>query len=229
MYIYDYIIIGGGISGLYLTYKLMNSGKDILLLESSGRLGGRISTNDKKNFQVERGAARFSENHHTLLKLLKELGLEEEKYELSKDFTYVLNDKKVSFDGKKQLEDIVKKSKKYNKKCLQNITLFQLCVDIYDDNKAQKLQSLFGYDSEFVKMNAHSAIEMFKEDLLADDQYYVLKCGFYSVITKLEEVAKHAGKTYIFCSLQHPSLIKVHEELGYIKDPTPSSELAKNI
>ena len=51
MYIYDYIIIGGGISGLYLTYKLMNSGKDILLLESSGRLGGRISTNDKKNFQ----------------------------------------------------------------------------------------------------------------------------------------------------------------------------------
>jgi RimJ/RimL family protein N-acetyltransferase len=49
------------------------------------------------------------------------------------------------------------------------------------------------------------------------------------VITKLEEVAKHAGKTYIFCSLQHPSLIKVHEELGYTKDPTPSSELAKNI
>ena len=198
MYIYDYIIIGGGVSGLYLTYKLMGSGKDILLLESSGRLGGRISTNDKKNFQVERGAARISENHHTLLKLIKELGLEDEKHELTKEMSYILKDKKVKFNRKKQLEDIIKKSKKYNSKSLQNITLFQLCVDIYDDNKAQKLQSLFGYDSEFVKMNAYSAIEMFKDDLLGDDLYYVLKCGFYSVITKLEELIKeHSNVTIL--------------------------------
>ena len=47
-------------------------------------------------------------------------------------------------------------------------------------------------------MNAHSAIEMFKEDLLADDQYYVLKCGFYSVITKLEQIIKeHSNVTIL--------------------------------
>ena len=143
------------------------------------------------------------------------MGLEEEKYELSKDFTYVLNDKKVTFDRKKQLEDIVNKSKKYNKKCLQNITLFQLCVDIYDDNKAQKLQSLFGYDSEFVKMNAHSAIEMFEKDLLADDQYYVLKCGFYSVITKLEQLIKEHSNVTILLN-QKVTIFKI-KKLKLIK------------
>ena len=47
-------------------------------------------------------------------------------------------------------------------------------------------------------MNAHSAIEMFEKDLLADDQYYVLKCGFYSVITKLEQLIKeHSNVTIL--------------------------------
>ena len=41
---YDLIIIGGGISGLYLAYKLYSNYKDILLLEVSSELGGRIKT-----------------------------------------------------------------------------------------------------------------------------------------------------------------------------------------
>ena len=44
MPIYDYIVVGGGISGLYMTYKLSQTGKSILLVESTNRLGGRILT-----------------------------------------------------------------------------------------------------------------------------------------------------------------------------------------
>jgi monoamine oxidase len=40
---YDYIIIGGGISGLYCALNLHNC----LLLESNDYLGGRILTNKK--------------------------------------------------------------------------------------------------------------------------------------------------------------------------------------
>ncbi|WP_020593944.1 flavin monoamine oxidase family protein [Kiloniella laminariae] len=36
------IIVGGGLSGLYLAYRLQQTGKDFLLLEARDRLGGRI-------------------------------------------------------------------------------------------------------------------------------------------------------------------------------------------
>ena len=55
MPIYDYIVVGGGISGLYMTYKLSQTGKSILLVESTNRLGGRILTTKEKNMQFELG------------------------------------------------------------------------------------------------------------------------------------------------------------------------------
>ena len=38
--IYDIIIVGGGIAGLYTQHKLMHKYKNILLIEKDGRLGG---------------------------------------------------------------------------------------------------------------------------------------------------------------------------------------------
>jgi len=40
--IYDNIIIGGGVSGAYLAYNLTKMGKNVLLLESSSDVGGRL-------------------------------------------------------------------------------------------------------------------------------------------------------------------------------------------
>ena len=48
---YDIIISGGGISGLYCAYKLLlnNPYYKILLIEKNNYLGGRIKTFKKKN------------------------------------------------------------------------------------------------------------------------------------------------------------------------------------
>ena len=43
-YNYDVIIVGGGITGLFLAYKLKETQFRILLIESSDNLGGRIQT-----------------------------------------------------------------------------------------------------------------------------------------------------------------------------------------
>jgi phytoene dehydrogenase-like protein len=43
-YIYDIIIVGGGISGLYMARKCLSDGLSVLLLEKEDRLGGRIHT-----------------------------------------------------------------------------------------------------------------------------------------------------------------------------------------
>ena len=60
-YTKDFIIVGGGLSGLYCAYQLNKKypEKTILLLESDEELGGRIRSHQEKGFHVEKGAARF--------------------------------------------------------------------------------------------------------------------------------------------------------------------------
>ena len=41
---YDIVIVGGGISGLFVAYKLCETNLNILLIEKSSSLGGRIHT-----------------------------------------------------------------------------------------------------------------------------------------------------------------------------------------
>ena len=45
---YDYIVVGGGISGLNTCLKLVNGKNKILLLERNNRLGGRLHTYNEK-------------------------------------------------------------------------------------------------------------------------------------------------------------------------------------
>jgi len=78
--IYDVVIVGGGLSGLYFLYKLLQIRPDwkILLLEKENRLGGRIWTvyDDQENPLYEKGARRVSLEHSLMIKLLDELDIE---------------------------------------------------------------------------------------------------------------------------------------------------------
>jgi hypothetical protein len=73
---YDTIIIGGGISGLYTAYQLSKMGiENILVLEKSNSLGGRVYTYHDKHMTVDAGAGRFHLEHTLLIQLIRELGL----------------------------------------------------------------------------------------------------------------------------------------------------------
>jgi len=71
---YDCIVIGGGISGLYVAYQLLRNGLRVLVLEKGDRLGGRVFT-FHNGMTVDTGAGRFSSSHPLFCGLLKELGL----------------------------------------------------------------------------------------------------------------------------------------------------------
>lgn len=90
---YDVIIVGGGISGLYTTYNILKKykNKKILLLESTNRLGGRISSiTDKETKSVfEGGAARFHNKQNRILKLIKELNLDDKIVPISNDIKFM--------------------------------------------------------------------------------------------------------------------------------------------
>jgi len=73
---HDVIIIGGGLSGLTLSYLLSKQNKNSLILEASSRLGGRIHTIKGKNdTPLELGATWFSDAHSNIISLLDELGI----------------------------------------------------------------------------------------------------------------------------------------------------------
>ena len=54
--IYDAIIVGAGISGLAAADNLIDSGKDVLILEARDRIGGRIWSRLWNGVTIEEGA-----------------------------------------------------------------------------------------------------------------------------------------------------------------------------
>src|SRR5437868_5938263 len=71
------IIIGGGISGLALAYRLEQRlpAADVLVLEREARVGGKVATIERDGFRVEAGPNGFLDNKPTTLALCHDLGL----------------------------------------------------------------------------------------------------------------------------------------------------------
>lgn len=71
-------IVGGGIGGVYLAYKLLldhgSEWKGRVVLIEGNRVGGRVHTIRKKGYgevsQFEAGGARFFSNHTSLVGLM---------------------------------------------------------------------------------------------------------------------------------------------------------------
>lgn len=85
----DIVIIGGGLTGMALSYLLHKSSINSIVLEARDRLGGRILTiHDENSCPVEMGATWLGRKHSSLLTLLEELGLETFPQELGRTAFY---------------------------------------------------------------------------------------------------------------------------------------------
>lgn len=70
------VIVGAGLSRLYLANLLQQAGKEVVLLEAADRLGGRIQTiQGVEATPMELGPTWFSDMHPRLLALLGNLKL----------------------------------------------------------------------------------------------------------------------------------------------------------
>ncbi len=71
------LIVGAGLSGLLIAYRLKQEGIPFKLLEARSRIGGRINTIQGTNdTPVEMGATWFGDQHTNMKALLKELEIE---------------------------------------------------------------------------------------------------------------------------------------------------------
>ncbi|SOC16878.1 oxygen-dependent protoporphyrinogen oxidase [Ureibacillus xyleni] len=89
-------IIGGGITGLTAAFYLQRLAQqnnlpiDVVLIESSLRLGGKIHTLRKDGFIIERGPESFLDYNNSVRELATDLGIEHEMVTNNQGQTYVV-------------------------------------------------------------------------------------------------------------------------------------------
>lgn len=94
-------IVGGGIAGLTAAYylqKITNEKKlpiEIKLIEASHRLGGKMQTVIRDGFTIERGPDSFLARKVSMIRLAKEVGMEDQLVSNSTGKSYVLVDDKL--------------------------------------------------------------------------------------------------------------------------------------
>ncbi|MEL7530526.1 MAG: protoporphyrinogen oxidase [Bacteroidota bacterium] len=72
----EFLVLGGGISGLSATYSLMKAGREVTLVEQNARVGGAIYSHHTGASIFERGANSMA-SHQAVADLIKELEIDD--------------------------------------------------------------------------------------------------------------------------------------------------------
>lgn len=195
---YDKIVIGGGISGLYYVYRSLQKNPDekILLLEKDEKFGGRIQTfSIRKNhhlYTFEEGAARFNQNHKHLIHLIHELGLQEKMAPIPADIHFQpVNPKYDShFNPFEAIQKVEKYVEQHPEIPLDEYSYLELIrkYHILSPREMDHLRNSFGYTAELTLTNAQYAIELFRKDFSPKNQFYGLQGGLSQIIHRLVQI-----------------------------------------
>lgn len=215
---FDYIIIGGGITGLYSLQKIREKRRNakILLIDERDYYGGRLITHKKPHYEI--GGARFFGKHKILMKLIRENKLT--KVPIKNKTQYIeCNDENIKYFKNSLLtfnyiiKMIINESKKYDKSILQKYSLHEFICNITGSEKlALDLRCVFGYDSEFTKMNCFDSIRSFEEEF-TDSEFYVLKEGFSELCERMSKTLKESKNTKMINNTKIVDIKKI--DTGY--------------
>ncbi|XP_077983035.1 amine oxidase [flavin-containing] B-like [Glandiceps talaboti] len=96
----DVIVIGAGISGMSAAKVLHEAGLDIMVLEARDRLGGRsVTFNDPSYGCADMGAGFVGPTQNRILRLMKELGIENYKVNETGKTLLELDGTRYCYDG----------------------------------------------------------------------------------------------------------------------------------
>lgn len=220
--IYDYIVLGGGISGLYCAHLLLKRTprSSVLILERESAVGGRVHTYVDKYMTVEAGAGRFNMSHTLLMELLGELGLSRKIYPISSDAGYAPadgSDPRILLGNdimtKWYVGKVVLASKLESEKLLKSMSFLDYAKRIIGKNEIEYIKGSFGYYSELVIMNAYDAIHLLGE-LGPGNDFGGLKGGLYQIIDKLVNRISRRSGSRILCNKTVIDIQYVYKGVG---------------
>ena len=186
------MILGGGISGLYAAYTLLQNNPilHITIVEKGSRWGGRIFTDTR--LEVETGGARFNRDHIHVLQLIDEL-------QLTSKIEPIDNKVKIAEEPNQSIATILLKLGTYNTldfgHDLTKYTLEEYMHMVLSDHEVEFLKDSIGYYAEIVVMNAKDAIHLLQH--LAQP-FFSLKDGLSQLI---HEMVRRL-KMYPYCTMK---------------------------
>lgn len=197
--IYDCVIVGAGIGGLNLANKLSQTykNKSIGLFEMGQTYGGRIATYKHKKILYEMGAARFNKNHKLLFQLIKKYKLQKKMYKIASGWNNINTSKNVSNSKFKDvnilINSLVKKGQTKSKSYLQSKNLLEICEDLYNKDTAQFFKDNHPYNTELMLLNGEISLDLFKNDLNEDFDFYILFGGLSQLTKSMYQEYKANG------------------------------------
>ncbi len=169
--LYDYIIIGAGISGLYAAYniKKIDPSKTILILDKNKIVGGRMNVYNFCGTTVNAGAGiGRKKKDYLLIKLLDELNI---KYVTVKSIiNRHENIKKINFTG------IIKMLKtKYDKEKYGTYTFKKFAIEILGKEEYNDLVAYIGY-TDFESEDAYETLYNYGlDDVISNNEILYIK------------------------------------------------------
>lgn len=219
----EYIIVGGGISGLYSAYMLHKKFGiiNMIVIEETGRLGGRIETLYTNGDYLELGAGGIINIQKNMQALVKELDLENNLMSgrggrslviaesvSTSDYTNKDNnivptiykivdivpiEKTDFYDIINILLDRLRDPIFYEMALTYN--LYALLEKLYGFEKADQLMYQFGYHSDFYYQNSVEALDMFQREFSKNAKFQKFGNGMIQIIQKLAAYLQNNGIT----------------------------------
>lgn len=188
------LVVGCGIGGLNIGYKLLKKGYNVDLIDRNNYVGGRILTIKGRNYQYEAGAVRYNKNHKKLINLINKYKLN--KYKLSNKVIF-----KPSYkikDNNNYIEIVLNEMNKINNNELRKYTFYELSEKLIGKEKSKIMLDKFGYYSELKVLNAYDAKYALNEDLNDNLNFYLVIEGLTELCNRMsEDIKKLNGKIYL--------------------------------
>lgn len=201
--IYDEIIIGCGIAGLYWCYKTKPS--NFIILEKSNRIGGRIYNIDWNGYQISLGGGVIKSSNNLTIQLANELGLELgnsiSKYHLIDLETQTTNINKPNEDNFHESNKIVTKYliktfEKNKEQIKKNKLTWNEFLDLYLDLKTSTtIKSNLLYKS-YSNADVESVFEYEIEELLRTRDFkisFILQSGYTGLLNRLTQLINRSN------------------------------------
>jgi|GEM_PF-6472356 len=240
----DFIIIGGGIAGLYTGYKLKQSGhQDILVLESNDHVGGRMHTLSIEGQAISTGAEFLLTTYKHTQQLIKALHIESEVLPMHHDsLTFYKDGKYYQFKKHHLLKSLNTKYLSWYTKLKLSAFVFLhsikfLKTDIYDfPGQSKDSRNLYQMSSEeitpqfaagiidpmFASIFGYSASEMLPEYLyyaakmVLGGQMFTFKQGIDYLPKRLAQELNVELNAQVKTITRHPNYVEVVLNKGAI-------------
>ena len=212
-----HIIVGAGITGLYLAYQLLLKGVsavDIVIFEGSDRIGGRIYTNEHKGFRYSVGAGRLGKKHKYVMKIIKDFKLQDQIINIGKNTNYfvegrLMNEAELLSHYKSNFKSLnelwryaIEKKLNGNKYDPSLYNLHNYFSLILSANDVELLKISLGYIGEMYDMNAYNGLLTLRKDFdIRNNEFFILRDGIHILCDVLYKYILDAGVSVNFSSI----------------------------